>query len=41
MRLVPWNPFHRIAAKIKKLFDSIPSLPYTTTTDGAAALSGR
>jgi hypothetical protein len=30
-----------MAAKIKKLFDSMSSLPYTTTTDGAAALSGR
>jgi hypothetical protein len=39
--LISWNPLHGIAAKIKKLFDSIPSLPYTTTTDGAAALSGR
>jgi hypothetical protein len=27
--------------KIKKLFDSIAALPYITTTDGAAALSGR
>jgi hypothetical protein len=25
----------------KKLFDTVASLPYTTPTDGAAALSGR
>jgi len=27
--------------KIKKLFDTVSGLPYTTNTDGAAALSGR
>jgi hypothetical protein len=40
-RLVSRKPIHRGAAKIKKGFDSLASLPYTTTTDGAAALSGR
>jgi hypothetical protein len=40
-RLVSWNPLHGKAAKIKKLFDSLASLAYITTTDGAAALSGR
>ena len=29
------------ATKFKKLFDTVAGLPYTTTTDGAAALSGR
>jgi hypothetical protein len=29
------------ATKFKKLFDTVASLPYTSPTDGAAALSGR
>jgi hypothetical protein len=35
------DPVHRSAAKIKKWFDSLASLPYISPTDGAAALSGR
>jgi len=29
------------ATKFKKLFDTVATLPYTSATDGAAALSGR